>query len=110
VPLITDHPLDVYAHDGTNKVQVLDHRVHRLALRGDDGSWLICLGSSAAGTVTVPLRLDGVLADDESYAVELYSSQLSDWQHSDPRPGSHLAELAVTIEAGGFRLLRIMKA
>jgi hypothetical protein len=107
--LITDHPLHRYADDVTNLVHVLDHRVSRLALRDDD-EFLICVGSSAAGTVWVPIRVTGLLDDDHDYHLEVYRREVGDWQQGATRSGRSMRHLATPIEAGGYRILRITKA
>ncbi|UCH36541.1 MAG: hypothetical protein JSV65_09355 [Armatimonadota bacterium] len=106
--LDTDHTLHDYEEDVTNRVHVLDYRAHRLALR-KDGELLICVGSSAETTIPVPITIAELLADDHEYAVEMYNSELGQWQQGDPRKGRGLRQLAFPIEAGGFRILRITK-
>lgn len=107
--LVTDHALHHYAADVTNAVQVMNYRVHRLALRSDS-EILICLGSSADGTVTAPLRITRLLEDDRDYVVEVHTSELPDWRRGGTRKGRALKQIAASIEAGGYRLLRIKQA
>jgi len=107
--LITDHPLHRYADDVTNMVHVLDHRVHRLALR-DNRELVICVGSSATGTLWVPIRITGLVDDDQDYSLEVYRREVGDWQRGATRSGRSMRHLATPIEAGGYRILRITKA
>jgi hypothetical protein len=106
--LITDHPLHRYADDVTNLVHVLDHRVHRLALR-EGGDLVICVGSSTTGTLWVPIRITGLLDDDQDYSLEVYTRELGGWQRGATRAGRNMRHLATPIEAGGYRVLRIRK-
>jgi hypothetical protein len=47
------------------------------------------------------------MVDDRAYKVEMYNSELRQWQRGEPRRGHDLGALAFPVEAGGFRLLRV---
>ncbi|MHB1161228.1 MAG: hypothetical protein ACYC3V_13000 [Chloroflexota bacterium] len=73
----------------------------------DTDEILVCVGSSADGTVTVPLELRDLLSEDLWYYLEVYDSELDDWVRGMMRRGDELRELAVPVETRGFRLLRL---
>ena len=105
-PLKTEGELTVYEEDVSHRVQVTDHRTHRVALRTGD-ELLICVGSSAETTITAPIRIEGLLDDEREYAVEMYNGELGEWQQGASRRGRALRHLAFPLEAGGFRVLRV---
>lgn len=100
----TDHMLSVYMEDATEEVRVLNPDVRHLALRRPDEAVLL-LGNTSAGTSIVPLELRGLLAPEATYQVRLYESESQSWRGGEAIAGADLRAPAVTIEAGGFRIL-----
>jgi glycogen debranching enzyme len=97
--------VDVYDEDVTANVYSRSTQAQHLAFRRR-GEVLVCLGSSAAQTIQIPLRLDALLDRDKRYEVEIYNSEVNQWVPGEVASGDDLEESAVAIEAGGYRLLR----
>ncbi|HVA89723.1 MAG TPA: amylo-alpha-1,6-glucosidase [Chloroflexota bacterium] len=104
----TKHELSLYAEDVTEAVGVLNPRVCHLALRRPDEVVLL-LGNTSASTTIVPLELDGLLARDATYTVHLYDSESHTWRRGETCGADDVRMPAVTIEAGGFRVLRLVE-
>ncbi len=95
----------VYDEDVTANVYSRSTQAQHLAFRSR-GEILVCIGSSAAQTIQLPLRLDALLERDKRYEVEIYNSEVNQWIPGEAAAGKDLEESAVAIEAGGYRLLR----
>jgi hypothetical protein len=107
--VVTDHTLEVYAEDVTERVRGLNPDVCHVALRRPSEAVLL-LGNTSAGSSIVPIELGDVLAPETTYDVQLYDSESQTWRTGDRDRGAALSTLAVTIEAGGFRILRFGEA
>ncbi len=97
-----------YEEDVTANVYSRSPQAQHLAFR-KPGEVLVCLGSSAAQTIQLPLRLDALLDPHKRYQVEIYNSELNQWVTGATATGKDLEESAVSIEAGGYRLLRFQE-
>ena len=104
----TDHTLDVFDQDVTEQVRVLHPEVCHVALRRH-GESVLLLGNTSGGTCIVPIELGEVLAPEATYMVHLYDSEARTWRQGDPDTGAALSTPAVSIEAGGFTVLRFVK-
>ena len=98
----------LYEEDVTTKVYSRSTQTQHLAFRRH-GEMLVCVGSSAEQTIQLPLRLDALLDPNKRYQVEIYNSELNQWITGEPASGKELKESAISIEAGGFRLLRFQE-
>ncbi|MGH2346376.1 MAG: hypothetical protein ACRDG4_14210, partial [Chloroflexota bacterium] len=105
----TDYALSVYTEDATETIRVLNPNVCHLALRRPGGAVLL-LGNSGAVTSIVSVELAGLLAPDLYYIVHLYDSENRQWGAGDRTRGADLSAPAVSIEAGGFRVVRFEEA
>ncbi|HLV99186.1 MAG TPA: amylo-alpha-1,6-glucosidase [Ktedonobacterales bacterium] len=94
-----------YDEDVTPNVYSRSPQAQHLAFR-KPGEVLVCVGSPAAQTIQLPLRLDALLDPHKRYHVEIYNSELNQWITGATASGKDLEESAVAIEAGGYRLLR----
>jgi hypothetical protein len=90
-------------------VRGLNPDVCHVALRRP-GEAVLLLGNTSAGSSIVPIELGDVLAPETTYDVRLYDSESQTWRTGDGDRGAALSTLAVTIEAGGFRILRFVEA
>jgi glycogen debranching enzyme len=97
-----------YEEDVTTNVHSRSTQVQHLAFR-NPGELLVCLGSSAAQTIQLPLRLDALLDPHRRYKVDIYNSELNQWIPGAAAAGKDLEESAIAIEAGGYRLLRFQE-
>lgn len=105
--LSTDLPHEGYERDVSGSVRAADPNAHPVALRRQD-ELLVCVGSSADVTITVPLDLGDLLPEDLWYYLEIYDSELQDWVKGIMRPASELRQVAAAVEAKGFRLFRLV--
>lgn len=104
--LSSDLPHAEYDRDVSDLVKSLHQDVSVVALARED-ELLICIGSSAEGTITAPVSLCGLLEGDLWYYIEIYDSELQDWVRGMMRPGQELERIAAPFEAKGFRLFRL---
>jgi hypothetical protein len=105
----TDHELSRYEEDVTDTVGVLNPDVCHLALRRP-GEAVLLVGNTSPNTMIVPLDLNGLLTPDTDYTVDLYDSESHTWRHGETTSAANLRTPAVTIETGGFRVLRLVEA
>jgi len=104
----TDHALAVYREDVTDQVGVANADVCHMALRRP-GEVALLIGSTSADSSVVPIELGDVLAPETTYAVHLYDSESQTWRQGEADRGGVLSTLAVSIETGGFRVLRFVE-
>jgi len=100
-------PIDSYDRDVSEGVRCLHPDAHVVALARND-EVMICVGSSADGSITVLLELQELVAGDRWYYMETYDSELQDWIRGAMRRGSELQKVAAVLEEKGFSLLRLM--
>jgi hypothetical protein len=105
----TDHTLSVYAEDVTESVRVLNPDVCHIALRRP-GEVVLLLGNTGPNTSIVPMECAGLFAAETNYTVHVYDSESRRWGGGDVTRGAALHTPTVAIEAGGFRVLRIIEA
>jgi len=105
----TAHALEVYREDVTDLVRVPNPDVCHVALRRP-GEVVLLIGNTSAGSSIVPIELGDVLAPETTYAVHLYDSESQTWRRGDAESGAALSTPAVSIETGGFRVLRFVEA
>ncbi len=105
----TEHSLAVYREDVTERVRVLNPDVCHIALRRP-GEVVLLIGNTSAGSSIVPIELGDALAPERAYEVHLYDSEGQTWRRGDADRGDALCAPAVSIETGGFRILRFVEA
>jgi hypothetical protein len=107
MPVKTELELRLAGEDVTRKVKVKDYRIHRAAFL-KDGNLTICLGSEASVYVTAMLVISHILDPDQAYRVRVYGTAMG-WVDIGTRVGSHLSELAISIEDGEFRVVTVTR-
>lgn len=107
MPVDTPHTLVVAGQDVTNRVRLADYRVRRAAF-ATEKELMICLGTEAGAYVTAAVILSGLLEPKEQYTLRIYSSA-SGWVEAGTASGADLSDLAITIEDGEFRVLKMTK-
>jgi glycogen debranching enzyme len=104
---LTDgHSVEVFAADVSDRITVLNEALRAVTFERR-GELLVCVGNTAAHTSTGALELDNVLATGQRYHVDLYNSERGMWSHVESSDMMDLARVAVVVEAGGFRILRL---
>jgi hypothetical protein len=106
--LATELPHTGYERDVTQSIESLHPDAHVVALARAD-EVLVCIGSSAPETVTMPLEIHDLLQENTQYRIDLYDSELRDWITGASRPGKDLRRMASSVEPGGFRLFRLTR-
>ncbi len=101
----TDHTLTVYDEDVTETLRVLDPAVCHMALRRK-GEAVVLLGHTGVDTSVVPIDTGDLLTAEAAYTVYLYDSESYTWRGGDTAPGTELRTFAVSLEAGGFKVLK----
>ena len=109
VPIASDHPVEQYAEDVTDQLLVFNQFARALAFRRS-GEWLVAVGNPLDRTAVVPLDLSKLLAADGTYETALYHSERRQWLRGERSTGRDLARLAMQVDAGGFRLLRVRQS
>lgn len=101
----TDQRREVYPEDVSERVVAAHPDVHHVALRRP-GEVVVCLGNASGQTSVSPLLLGGALAPGARYQVDVYNSELHEWLEGETGVAEDLGELAVSINARGYRVLR----
>jgi len=102
----SDHPREVFDADVTDEVRIFNQHARLLAL-ARPGEWLIAVGNPLDRLVVVPLDLSALLDQSTTYQTSLYHSERQQWLEGAGSTSQDLAQLALQIDAGGFRILRI---
>ena len=102
--VLTEGEMEVFAEDVSDLASVDSPDVCHLALRRP-GRTILFLGHSGSTTSIVGLRLDALLAAEQTYAVRLYDSEAYTWHPPTPVRGADLAACTLTIDSQGFRIL-----
>lgn len=105
----TDHSLEVYADDATETVRVGNPDVCHVALRRP-GETVVLIGHTGTDTSVVSVELGTLLADDSLYTVALYDSESYAWRSGETATGGAHRTFAVSIAAGGFKILKFSQA
>jgi glycogen debranching enzyme len=100
------HAVEVFARDVTERVGVVNDALRTLALERP-GEYLICVGNTATRTCVGALELGGLLDKDARYEVQLYNSEQGGWTGVESDDTTALLRPALTVEAQGFRILRL---
>ncbi|HEY7350518.1 MAG TPA: amylo-alpha-1,6-glucosidase [Ktedonobacterales bacterium] len=94
-----------YAEDITPEIFLLNPLAQHIAFK-NPGEILVCVGSAGQQTALVPLRLGNTLEPQKRYQIDIYNSEWHAWVPGEVSQGKDLAELAVSMEEGGYRLIR----
>ncbi len=105
----TNHSLEVYAEDATETVRVGNPDVCHVALRRQ-GEAVLLIGHAGVDTSVVPVDLGALLSGDTMYSVELYDSESYAWRLGETATGSAHGTFAVSIAAGGYKILKFREA
>jgi len=70
----------------------------------------VLLGRVGADTGVVPVEVGDVLAAETTYTVHLYDSESYTWRGGDTATGAALSTFAVSLEGGGFKVLKLIEA
>jgi hypothetical protein len=104
---VTGHArVETFDADVTERVGVLNDALRAVAFARED-TYLICVGNTATETVVGALELEDLLDATRTYHVHLYNSERGRWSHAENQAGAELRRVAITVEAQGFRILRL---
>jgi glycogen debranching enzyme len=104
----TQHDVERYDQDITERIRVLSASVAVVAFQRAD-EIAVLVGNSSASTAVVPIDLSEVVEDESQYDVKIYNSERGAWLEGHREAGETARSLAVTIEANGFRAVRLLK-
>jgi len=104
----TRHKLNRYEEEVSDQVIVLNQTLRHLTLRRP-GEVLLCVGNTAQETTISPVQLTGLLDPQKTYHIRMYNSERNAWIAGDTGTGERLSQGAVSIEAQGFRILRLIE-
>jgi hypothetical protein len=102
----TEHELERYERDATLDVQVKNPSIHHVVLERP-GEILVALGNTELHTSVAPVQLERVVDRSRRYTVDLYNSERGAWTDAHSSPGEDLTTVVNTVEAGGYRILRM---
>ncbi|MHB9125352.1 MAG: amylo-alpha-1,6-glucosidase, partial [Armatimonadota bacterium] len=105
----SEHPVERYESDLSNKVRSLSGDMHTVAM-GRGMEVLICLASTATEKQTAAFSTEGLFTRSCEYSVTVYSSETGDHAEIGRYFGERLERLSAWIEPGGFSLLSVYPA
>ncbi len=93
----------VLERDVTDDVRRFSDRARIIALAGENET-VVLVGNTSTETVAASLNIEQILDASKHYALEAYNSERKRWE--EPIVREAWGALALSIEAGGFQLLR----
>ncbi len=93
----------VLERDVTDDVRRFSDRARIIALAGENET-VVLVGNTSTETVAASLNIERILDASKNYALEAYNSERKRWE--EPIVRETWGALALSIEAGGFQLLR----
>jgi hypothetical protein len=97
---------EVYERDVTNGVRVSAEGVAVVALWRNSGI-IVLVGNTAGETVHAPINITDTTLLPVRATLRVFNSERRNWEKRRVGAAGDLSGLALTIEAGGFRLLEI---
>lgn len=104
----TKHAVDRYDQDITERIRVLSASAAVVGFQRP-GEIAVLVGNSGASTAIVPIDLSEVVEEGARYNVKIFNSERGAWLEGHREAGETARSLAVTIEANGFRAVRLLK-
>ena len=108
-PVESDWDVLLYERDVSDLVRVYGDGVVVVAL-AREGAAVLLLGNSATQTVHAPVTMHDLVPDAPRLHVRGYDSEQRVWDEAGEFGAEELSGKAVTIEAGGFRLMEFTAA
>ncbi len=108
IQLAEGHAVETYTEDISDRIRVQNDALRAVAF-ARPGEVLVCIGNTAAQTSVGAIELDKVLAPDSHYHVHIYNSERGIWSHVESGDTVELVRVAVIVEAGGFRIVRLQE-
>jgi glycogen debranching enzyme len=105
----TEHRVELYEREITAAVQVENRDVNHIVL-DRMGEIVVCLGNTFLHTSVVPVRMHKLLTVEGTYVVDMYNSERGAWTSPYGESAANLRNLTISIEAGGYRIIRLRKA
>jgi hypothetical protein len=102
----SDWDVMLYARDVSDEVRVYADCAVAIALARDDGM-AILVGNTGDETMHTPLNINETALFAKRAMMRVYNSERGDWEAAESIDAAQLRGLALTIEAGGFRLLEL---
>ncbi len=102
----SDLTKELFEEDVSHRMDALSETTPFMALRRAD-EVLIFVGNVGVQTCSVPLDLRGLVKAHPRYVVTVFDSERGAWQERLPATSRDLRSLAISIEAHGFRLIRL---
>lgn len=99
--------LEIFDEDISDEMERLDPEMETIGFRRGR-EWLLCLGSTTNVAFTFPLTIRSLRNDESVYAAHLYDSTRQHWVVGETAPGHSWANIALRIDAQGYRLIRLI--
>lgn len=96
----------VYNEDVSDRIRVYADDALAIALTRTDGA-AILIGNTGEQTVHTPLMIQDALPPSANYYARTYNSERGGWEDGGVLASSDLHGAALSIEAGGFRLVEL---
>jgi Bacterial alpha-L-rhamnosidase 6 hairpin glycosidase domain len=105
-PVESDWDIAVYDTDVSDSIRVFEENVVALALSRQNGA-AVLIGNTGNQTVHTPIMYTGPLTLGTHYEARTYNSERVAWEENGILSIDDLRSHALTIEAGGFRLIEL---
>jgi hypothetical protein len=106
MPVESDWDVMLYDRDVTQSVRVFAGSAIVIALARENGL-AILIGNTAGRTVHAPITIDASIASAPSYYLRDYNSERGDWEGGGEVSLSDIHDMAMFVDAGGFRLIEL---
>jgi hypothetical protein len=108
MPVDSDWDVMVYDDDVSSKVRVYAGSAVVIALSRENGL-AILIGNTAAHTVHAPITIDASIGSAAKYQLRDYNSERGDWEDAGEVSLSDIHEMAMFVDAAGFRLIELSR-
>jgi hypothetical protein len=102
----SDWGVALYHRDVSDEVRVFSKHAVVIALDRNDGI-VVLIGNTGTTTIQTPVTVHNITKPDTSWLVRTYNSERKDWESIGQLTSADLKGFAVSIEAGGFRLIEL---
>ncbi|MEO9170287.1 MAG: amylo-alpha-1,6-glucosidase [Candidatus Baltobacteraceae bacterium] len=104
--LKSNFEVSIFERDVTDQVHVFSDRASVIALASENETILL-VGNTATETVAVPIDIQPLIDASKRYTLRTYNSERQSWEQPYSLDLGASGAIAVSIEAGGFRLLQL---
>lgn len=104
--IANDTGVELYDDDVSDRIGVFADGAIAVALERKDET-AILLGNTTDNTLNVSVGLSSLLDTSRQYELRIYDSERRGWEEFEPSFGGEIGTVALSVDAKGFRLLKI---